>query len=333
MRISSPRAAVVAFALAALLSACRGSDGLPDGLYARISTDRGEILIALDYEKAPLAVCNFAGLAEGRLDAAKGKPFFDGLVFHRVEPGFVIQGGDPKGDGSGGPGYGFLNEISPGLRFDAAGIVGMANAGPHTNGSQFFITLAPASHLNGGYTAFGKVVSGMEAAMAIAKGDAMRKVEIVRSGKAATAFKDDQAAWDALLAKEVGVKRAADLAVVNARWPGLASDESSLLTKIERPGAGPSPGKGRTAVAAYRLMVPSGEAIDSSDFHGGKVDFQVGIEKLISGIDISLQGMRVGEKRLVVIPPELGYGSRGVPGTAIEPYMFLAFEVELLGIK
>jgi peptidyl-prolyl cis-trans isomerase A (cyclophilin A) len=333
MGSSRRKSLLAACAIAALAASCKGSNVVPDGLYARVSTDRGDILIRLDYERAPLAACNFAGLAEGRLDAAKGRPFYDGLTFHRVEPGFVVQGGDPNGDGSGGPGYTFLNEVSGGLRFDSEGIAGMANAGPHTNGSQFFITLAPASHLNGGYTAFGKVVSGMDAAKSLAKGDKMKKVEIVRSGKAAAAFKDDQAAWDAIMAEEVGAKREADLAVVNARWPGLSPDPSGLLVRVERPGTGPSPGKGMTAAAAYRLMLPSGEVIDSSDLHGGKVDFQVGANKLVSGIDISLQSMRTGEKRVVVIPPELGYGSRGLPGTSIEPYMFLAFEVELLGVK
>lgn len=333
MRASSRKGLLIACAAAALTATCKGSSDLPDGLYARVSTDRGDIVISLDYEKAPLAVCNFAALAEGKLDAAKGKPFYDGLVFHRVEPGFVIQGGDPNGDGSGGPGYTFLNEVSPGLRFDSEGIAGMANAGTHTNGSQFFITLAAASHLNGGYTAFGKVVSGMEAAKAIAKGDRMNKVEILRVGKAAQAFKDDQAAWDAILAKEVGEKRTADLAIVGARWPGLAEDPSGLLVKIERQGTGPVPAKGAIAVAAYKLMLPSGEIIDSSDFHGGKVEFRVGAGKLISGLDLALLAMRQGEKRLIVIPPELGYGPRGLPGTPIEPYMFLAFEAELLGVK
>jgi len=333
MRPSSYKGVFAACALTALLASSCGGKGLPDGLYARISTDHGEILVSLAYDKAPLTVCNFAGLAEGKLDAAKGKPYYDGLVFHRVEPGFVVQGGDPKGNGSGGPGYSFLNEVSPDLRFDAEGVVGMANSGPHTNGSQFFITLGPASHLNGGYTAFGKVISGMEAVKAIAKGDAMKKVEIVRAGKAAKAFKDDQASWDALLAKAVGAKREADLAVINARWPGLAADPSGLLYKIEKQGAGPTPGKSRTIAIAYKLMLRSGEVIDSSDFHGGKVDFQVGAGKLISGMDIALLGMRKGERRLVVIPPELGYGTRGIPGTSVEPYMILVFEAELLGIK
>lgn len=333
MGASGRRVLFAACALAAVIASCKGPNGLPDGLYARVSTDRGDILISLDYGKAPLAACNFSGLAEGRLDAAKGRPFYDGLVFHRVEPGFVIQGGDPKGDGSGGPGYTFLNEVSGGLRFDSEGVVGMANAGPHTNGSQFFITLGPASHLNGGYTAFGKVVSGMEAARSVAKGDKMRKVEILRVGKAAEAFKDDQGAWDALLAKEVGEKRAADLAIVGARWPGLAEDPSGLLYKIVKPGTGPSPAKGGTAVASYKLMLPSGEVIDASDFHGGKVEFKVGANKLIAGIDIALSSMKTGEKRVVAIPPELGYGPRGLAGTAIEPYMFLVLEVELLGVK
>jgi len=332
MRRTSLWAIIAACALAPLVASC-GGEKLKDGLYARITTDRGEILAGLEYESSPLTVCNFAGLAEGKLDASRGGRFYDGLAFHRVEPGFVVQGGDPKGDGSGGPGYAFPNEISAGLRFDRAGVLGMANAGAHTNGSQFFITLGSAPHLDGGYSIFGKVVSGMEAVEAIRAGDAMRKVEIVRVGKAARAFACDQAAWNRLFSAALGAKREADLAAINGRWPGLAAQESGLLTKLVKEGSGPSPARGQTAVVAYKLMLRSGEVVDSSDMHGGKVDFALGAGRLISGMEIALSGLKRGERRIFVIPPELGYGQAGIPGTPIEPYAFIVFEAELLGVK
>ncbi|MEM9423943.1 MAG: peptidylprolyl isomerase, partial [Spirochaetota bacterium] len=141
------------------MTACSAKEQMPnDGLFAQIETDKGVILAQLEFEKTPLTVMSFVGLAEGRFDAPnapKGKPYFDGLTFHRIEPGFVIQGGDPAGNGTGGPGYEFANEIDPSLNHDTEGILSMANAGPDTNGSQFFITLGPASFLNGGYSVFG----------------------------------------------------------------------------------------------------------------------------------------------------------------------------------
>ena len=120
-----------------------GAAGLPDGLYARLTTSKGEVMVRLEYQKAPLTVGNFVGLAEGRLDASKGKKYFDGLSFHRVVKDFVVQTGDPRATASGGPGYEFPNEIAADLTYDAEGMVGMANAGPNTNGSQFFITMKP----------------------------------------------------------------------------------------------------------------------------------------------------------------------------------------------
>ncbi|MBP7263280.1 MAG: peptidylprolyl isomerase [Spirochaetia bacterium] len=207
-----PRLFALALALCVSASACAQSadpaadkaasltSRLPDGLYAVVDTPRGVIILSLYYKQAPLAVASFVGLAEGRF-LPSGRPYFDGISFHRVEAGFVVQGGDPEGSGYGGPGYQFPNEIVPGLGFGTSGVVGMANAGPGTNGSQFFITLAPARHLDGGYTVFGRVVSGMQAVSSIRKGDPMVTVRIVRRGADAQAFVLSREEFDDLVKK------------------------------------------------------------------------------------------------------------------------------------
>jgi peptidylprolyl isomerase len=334
-----PKAASAACVLAFLAFSCKGSD-LPNGLFARLVTSKGEIVLSLEYEKAPLTVGNFVGLAEGRLDAFKGRKYFDGLSFHRVEPGFVIQTGDPKGDGTGGPGYEFPNETSPELKYDSEGVAGMANAGPGTNGSQFFITMAATPQLDGGYSIFGKVVEGMDVVKKIARGDKLEKVEIIRNGGSAKAFKADQKAWNdraATLAAAIKMaadeKRAADLAEIKKRWPDLVPDAESVFRKTVKAASGESPKAGQTATVRYKGMLVNGQVFDQSDFHGGSVDFQVGVGRIIPGLDKLLLTMRKGEKVMVVIPPELAYGSRGTPGGPIPPDSFLAFEVELLGIK
>jgi cyclophilin family peptidyl-prolyl cis-trans isomerase len=196
---------------------------LPDGLYAEFSTPRGVITCELFFEKTPMTVASFAGLAEGTLGPGPGKPFFNGLTFHRVVPGFVIQGGDPLGTGEGGPGYDFPDEFVPGLRHDAAGMLSMANGGPDTNGSQFFLTLSPVNRLNYLHTVFGRTVRGLEVLPAIKPGDAMT-VKILRVGKAAQAFRADEAVFAALVAAQ-------------PRATPLAFDDVNGLLQTEPPRA------------------------------------------------------------------------------------------------
>lgn len=342
MRIFRMKNIAAACLLAACVISCNraGAAGLPDGLYARLTTVKGEVMIQLEYQKAPLTVGSFVGLAEGTLDASKGKKYFDGLTFHRVVADFVVQSGDPKGDGSGNPGYEFPNEIASDLKFDAEGIVGMANAGPNTNGSQFFITMKAAPNLDGGYTIFGKVVQGMDVVKKIAQGDKLVKIEVLRNGSAARSFKADQASFNSRLAplvasikKAADDKRAADVAAIKQRWPDLVSDADGIYQKTLKPGSGATPTAGQTVSVSYKGMLVSGQVFDQSDFHGGPVDFQVGVGKIIPGWDKVVMQMQKGEKRMVVIPPELAYGSRGTPGGPIAPDSFLAFEVELVNLK
>ena len=309
---------------------------LPDGLYAVLSTGRGTIVLELFMDRAPVAVTSFVGLAEGTL-APSGKPYFDGVTFHRVEPGFVIQGGDPTGTGRGGPGYQFPNEIVPGLGFDGAGVVGMANAGPDTNGSQFFITLGPATFLDGSYTVFGRVASGMDVVRAIRKGDVMKTVRITRKGPVAAAFLADQASFDAAVrrsrlsgAEKARIAVAGQLDRVRNRLPSLVEGNDGLLFTVTRNGNGPVPDRGSEVKVLYSLTLADGTLIDASSMHdNGPLVFKLGEGRVIAGFERAVASMRQGEKRTVVIPPELGYGSAGAGGK-IPPYAVLVFELDLL---
>jgi peptidylprolyl isomerase len=324
-----------------------GDAALGNGLFARIATNRGDIVVRLEFQKTPLTVCNFVALAEGRMNAAAGKPFYNGLTFHRVisrsngdAEDFMIQGGDPLGNGRGGPGYRFPDEFDPGLRHDGPGILSMANAGPGTNGSQFFITIVPTPHLDGRHTVFGRVVEGQNVVNSVKQGDRIEKVTIIRNGPAANAFRADQAAFDGLL-KEAGSaaearlrsQRDTDLVRINAKYPNAAQTPSGIRYIIQKEGSGVKPAAGKTVRVNYRGSLLSGKVFDASDFHGGPLEFQAGTGRVIPGWDEMIMDMKTGEKRLVIIPPELAYGDQAVGNGAIPANSFLVFEMELAGIR
>ncbi|GHV83472.1 peptidylprolyl isomerase [Spirochaetia bacterium] len=334
--------------------ACKKGDGVSDsttaaiealgqGVYAVLSTGKGEIIVKLEYEKTPLTVSNFVALAEGKMDAAKGKPFYDGLTFHRVisrnngdDQDFMIQGGDPLGNGTGGPGYKFADEFDSSLRHDVPGILSMANSGPATNGSQFFITLVPTPWLDGKHTIFGHVVKGQDVVEKIKQGDKINSIRIVRVGDSANAFKPDQAVFNTLqdAAKAAAEERLAsarknDIAKIEAKYPKASKSPSGIWYTITKQGSGSKPEAGKTVSMKYKLSLLDGQVLDNSDFHGGEFQFQVGVGQVIPGWDEMVSDMKVGEKRIVVIPPELGYGAAGAGGV-VPPNAYLEFDMEML---
>jgi peptidylprolyl isomerase len=337
-----PRGAwsLLPFGLVLSLAACASGEERPkldDGLYAEVKTTHGAIYLRLEYERVPHTVANFVGLAEGTIEFQNraAERFYDGLTFHRVIADFMIQGGDPRGDGSGGPGYSFPDEIVPELTHDGPGVLSMANAGPNTNGSQFFITHAATPWLDGRHTVFGRVVQGQEVVMAVRQGDVIEELNILRIGADAEAYVVDQARVDALL-EQVGGRsqraaaeeRSAAEEIITATWPGAVATGSGLRYVITAAGTGTDkPQAGQNVTVHYTGKLLDGTVFDSSHARGSAAQFTIG--QLIAGVNEALLDMVEGEQRTVIIPPELGYGSRGVPGV-IPPNSFLVFELEFI---
>lgn len=307
-----------------------------DGLYATIETDKGNIVLELEFKKVPMTVANFVGLCEGELNFEDpGENFYEGLNFHRVIDNFMIQGGCPKGDGTGGPGYSFPDEFDSTLRHDGPGVLSMANAGPGTNGSQFFITHVKTPWLNDKHSVFGHVVEGQDVVNSIAQGDQIKTVKIERVGKEAEAFVVTKQIFSELVegaAKKAMERRRAEIEKVEKeisnRFPNTVKSPSGLQYVVLKKGDGKkSPKMGEPVTVHYTGSLLDGRIFDSSVQRGEPATFEVG--QVIEGWNEALQTMSKGEKRTLIIPPELGYGVHGYPGI-IPPNAYLIFDVELL---
>ena len=315
-----------------------------EGVFAVLTTEKGQIVLELFFKETPMTVSNFVGLAEGTLDAAKGKPFYDGLTFHRVISNFMIQGGDPQGNGTGGPGYKFADEFVDGYIFDKPGKLAMANSGTNTNGSQFFITHVPTDWLNYKHTIFGQVVTGQDIVDTVEQGDHIINLKIVRQGKEAEKFTVDQKSFDKLKAE--GEKKAAKFAEEQAAREAKKAEEQlkelikgyekskeGIYYKIEEQGSGDKCGKGKNVSVGYMGYLVDGTLFDASkEFHPQGHDplsFTTGAGQMIPGFDYMVQDMKKGEVRKTVIPPALAYGENGYPGV-IPGNAYICFDIKLL---
>ncbi|AEE18158.1 peptidylprolyl isomerase [Dokdonia sp. 4H-3-7-5] len=310
---------------------------MKDGIYAKIHTPKGEIILKLEHEKTPGTVGNFVALAEGNLENSQkpqGTPYYDGLKFHRVIPDFMIQGGCPLGTGTGDGGYKFDDEIHPDLKHDAPGILSMANAGPGTNGTQFFITHIPTDWLDGKHTVFGNVVEGQEVVNAVAQGDEITKIEIIRVGAEAEAWNAVEAfrTFEGSRTKRVEEEKAAQAAEIEALATGFETTASGLRYQIIQKGTGAKAEKGKTVSVHYKGALPDGTVFDSSFKRNQPIDFQLGVGQVIPGWDEGISLLNVGDKARLVIPSDLGYGSAGAGGV-IPPNATLVFDVELVAVK
>jgi FKBP-type peptidyl-prolyl cis-trans isomerase len=310
---------------------------MEDGLYAKITTEKGEILGKLTYKRTPGTVGNFVALAEGNLEneaKPQGTPYYDGLTFHRVIPDFMVQGGDPAGTGAGGPGYKFDDEFHPELKHDTPGIFSMANSGPGTNGSQFFITHIPTDWLDNKHTVFGHVIEGQDVVDSVAQGDTMQKVEIIRVG-------DDAKNWNAVetfrqftgsgAEREAAAKKSKEAAMADLT-AGFEKTDTGLHYQIIQKGDGASPESGQTVSVHYKGMFADGGVFDSSYKRGEPIEFPVGKGNVIAGWDEGIMLLKVGDKARFVIPSDLGYGAQGAGGV-IPPNATLVFDVELVALK
>ncbi|HKL35671.1 MAG TPA: peptidylprolyl isomerase [Salegentibacter sp.] len=364
------------FAMVFTMFACNDEyPELEDGMYAEFKTNYGTFVAELYYEATPITVSSFVSLAEGTnkmVDSThKGKNYYDGLTFHRIIDGFVIQGGDPTGTGSGGPGYKFPDEIVDSLSHDSKGILSMANAGPGTNGSQFFVTLAPTQNLDGRHTVFGKVVKGQDVVDAIGKVETaerdkpvktvtMEEVNIIRKGKSAKNFDAPKVFEEELQAikdkEDAEAKKRQEAKNENAEYFSSRKEDAETLDSglkiyFEEKGEGEKPKTGEMVEVWYEGYFEDGDIFDTNkkelademglfnptrEAQGGYANPMVvpyGPDApMIPGFKEGIQQMSVGDTALLFIPSHLGYGERGAGGV-IPPNTDLVFRVELAGIK
>lgn len=310
---------------------------MQDGLYAKFDTSKGEILISLTYDKTPGTVGNFVGLVEGKIKndhKPEGTPYYDGLKFHRVIADFMIQGGCPQGSGMGGPGYQFEDEFHADLEHDRAGVLSMANAGPGTNGSQFFITHNATPWLDGKHTVFGFVTEGQAVVDQIAQNDTINSITIIRQGAAVENF-DGKAAFEQFEAEKIerlAAQKKAQEEALKEITAGFDRTESGLFYKIEAEGVGDKPEKGQTVSVHYKGSLLDGTVFDSSFKRNQPIDFALGVGQVIPGWDEGIALLNKGAKATLIIPSDLAYGASGAGGV-IPPNATLKFEVELVNFK
>lgn len=307
-----------------------------NGIYAKFITPKGDILVNLEFEKTPGTVGNFVALAEGNLENTakpQGTPYYNGLKFHRVIPDFMIQGGCPLGTGTGSPGYQFDDEFHPDLKHTGPGILSMANAGPGTNGSQFFITHVATPWLDGKHTVFGNVVEGQDVVDAVAQGDEM-SIEILRVGEDAENWNEVEAfrTFEGARAKREEEEKRKQRELLDKVAAGFDETESGLRYKIIQNGEGKQATKGAGVSVHYKGQLLDGTVFDSSYKRKEPIDFKVGIGQVIPGWDEGILLLKVGDKARFVIPSNLGYGARGAGGV-IPPNATLIFDVELMNVK
>ncbi len=307
------------------------------GLYAKVKTSKGDVLIKLEYEKTPGTVGNFVALAEGNMENTakqQGDKYYDGLKFHRVIPDFMVQGGCPQGTGTGNPGYSFADEFHPDLKHDKPGILSMANSGPATNGSQFFITHVPTPWLDNKHTVFGNVVEGQDVVDTIAQDDVIESLEIIREGEEAKAFNAIEAfrTFEGAREQSIADEKAKTDAELDEIAAGFKKTDSGLRYQIIQNGNGKKAEKGNNISVHYKGQLVDGTVFDSSYQRKQPIDFQVGVGQVIKGWDEGLQLLKVGDKARLVIPSHLAYGSQGAGGV-IPPDATLIFDLELVDVK
>ena len=310
---------------------------MENGIYSKFNTAKGAILVKLTHDLTPGTVGNFVALAEGNLEnnaRPQGKPYYDGLKFHRVIPDFMIQGGCPQGIGTGGPGYNFDDEFHPELRHDGPGVLSMANSGPGSNGSQFFITHVATPWLDQKHTVFGNVVEGQDVVDTIAQGDVMDSIEIIRVGNEAQKWNAVEAfrTFEGARAKREAAEREAAEAAMEKLAAGFDKTESGLRYKMIQRGSGKKAEKGRTVSVHYSGSLENGRVFDSSYARKKPIEFPLGMGHVIEGWDEGIALLQVGDKARFVIPSHLGYGARGAGGV-IPPNATLIFDVELMDVK
>ena len=310
---------------------------MKEGIYANLETTKGLIVVSLEYEKTPGTVGNFISLAEGKIKNSHkktGTPYYDGIIFHRVINDFMIQCGCPLGNGTGDPGYKFDDEFHNDLKHNGEGILSMANAGPGTNGSQFFITHVETPWLDNKHTVFGKVIDGISVVNSIEQGDKIIKLTISRVGDQAESF-DSLDSFNQFnnLKEERDNKIKLDLDnKIDEISKGFKITDSGLRYKIISENNGNKPKVGDTVKVHYKGQLIDGTVFDSSYNRNEPIEFKLGIGQVIKGWDEGIGLLSIGEKATFLIPSNLAYAEMGAGGI-IPPNAALIFDVELVGIS